>query len=510
MSRIKKFTVSLLTGQVAVGITIIYTAVSIPLALYYLDLTEFGVWAVVVQWVGYLALIDSGMSLSFGRMLIDHKDTRESGKYGAMFKLILMINMVQGVAILLLGVCLSAAATFFLKLPLELQQKFHYLLIGQSALIMATFFLRAWNGVLFSHQRMDVNNYQNSIQLLLSLALLFIFFKLGAGIYAILYANAVSFVLCAWIPIWVCHRSGYLPKRNEYGKINWELAREPIRYGINLFFINLGTQLTVASQTLLVGRLMGLEAAAIWALMTKPFNMACQIVWKIFNFAAPALVEMMVRKEQLKIQQAFKEILKLTGYAAALTAAGLAVCNNDFMTVWTGGRVSWLWWDSWLLGGWFFLLSLSRCWCILPILTKDVAWEVKYIYLLEGALFIGLMLNWRGEMNFTLMLVLSIVTGILFSGTYGVVRAAELLKVHKREMLKWSGGSLVALILLTTVGGSAYLILHEQAEWLRLVVCATLITGLGGILIWFYGLNVERQRLVLAYLLRLTQFAARQ
>jgi O-antigen/teichoic acid export membrane protein len=61
MSRLKKFIHSLLSGYVAPGANIFYTLASVPPVLHYLGKLEFGLWALVTQVGGYIALIDLGM-----------------------------------------------------------------------------------------------------------------------------------------------------------------------------------------------------------------------------------------------------------------------------------------------------------------------------------------------------------------------------------------------------------------------------------------------------------------
>src|ERR1700722_3056731 len=95
MSRLKKFTRSLLSGYIALGANIVYTLASVPLALHYLGKPEFGLWALVTQLAGYIALIDLSMSASVGRILIDHKDDRQNGAYGSVIKTGVLVGLVQ-------------------------------------------------------------------------------------------------------------------------------------------------------------------------------------------------------------------------------------------------------------------------------------------------------------------------------------------------------------------------------------------------------------------------------
>ena len=79
MSRFRNFAQSLASGYVLLGVNVLYTLVSVPLALRYLSKPEFGLWGVTTMVAGYLALVDMGMSASVARLLIDQKDEPGGG-----------------------------------------------------------------------------------------------------------------------------------------------------------------------------------------------------------------------------------------------------------------------------------------------------------------------------------------------------------------------------------------------------------------------------------------------
>ena len=80
MSRLKKYTLGLVSSYAQIGATVLYSLVSIPLALTFLPRAEFGLWALTSQIAGYLALMDLGMGSSVARILIDYKDERNNGR----------------------------------------------------------------------------------------------------------------------------------------------------------------------------------------------------------------------------------------------------------------------------------------------------------------------------------------------------------------------------------------------------------------------------------------------
>ena len=88
MTRLRRFAHNVGSGYVALGANIIFSFASVPFALHYLSRQDFGLWALLMQLVGYLGLIDLGMSGAVTRLLIDHKDEPETGdlwKHGANF-----------------------------------------------------------------------------------------------------------------------------------------------------------------------------------------------------------------------------------------------------------------------------------------------------------------------------------------------------------------------------------------------------------------------------------------
>jgi hypothetical protein len=69
MSRVKRFTLSVTTGYLQLGVNVFYTLASVPLALHYLPKKAFGLWALVMQVSSYLALVDLGMASLAARLV---------------------------------------------------------------------------------------------------------------------------------------------------------------------------------------------------------------------------------------------------------------------------------------------------------------------------------------------------------------------------------------------------------------------------------------------------------
>jgi O-antigen/teichoic acid export membrane protein len=479
MSRLKKFTHSLLSSYASLGINVLYTLASVPLALKYLSKAEFGLWALTLQVANFIAFVDLGMGGSIARILIDHKDDRHNGRYGGAIQSGFLVGVVQGLITLIVGFSLLWFMAAWLRVPHDLDRSFFWLMAGQILLTAATFSTRMFGQVLYAWQRIDVSNYSAMIQLIVGFAALWIGFVLGFGIFSLLAGAVASWACGVGINAAVCFRLGFLPEAGKWGRPSREQFRELFNYGANVFLISIGAQLIISSQTMLVSRQLGVEAAALWSVMTKVFTLVSQIVWKIIGNAMPAFAEMQVRGEWERLWHRYRGLFVTTNVFAGVCAVLFVACNGPFVTLWTQGKFSWPPLDNVLLGMWLVMSTQQCCHNSLIICLKEVK-TLKYIFLLEGIVFIVVVLVILPSTGMTGMLLCSLLATTLFTWLSGVWRVAKLSKMGWMPLVwDWQKPLMWILIVMVSTWLTLDWILHGAPIWLRLVVNGTILTATG-------------------------------
>src|ERR1051326_3128828 len=197
MSRMRRAARSLASGYAAIIANAGYALASVPLALHYLSKDEFGLWALVTQIGSYLLLLDLGMSSSVSRNLMDHKDHQEDGMYGSTILTGLLTGFVQGLCVAVGGVLLSFLLPGLLEVPGQYVNIFRLLVSGQCVLLGVFFVGRSMSGLLEAHQRYDISNYTQILQLGAGFGTQWLTFHWGWGLYSLLAATAVS-ALCGF------------------------------------------------------------------------------------------------------------------------------------------------------------------------------------------------------------------------------------------------------------------------------------------------------------------------
>ena len=188
--------------------------------------------------------------------------------------------------------------------------------------------------------------------------------------------------------------------------------------------MTLGYQLTMASQTIIVSRTLGLEVAAVWAVGTKMFNLIVPLMCRPYGASLPGLYEMLARGEAARLRSRFEGIVVLTASLGAFLGISLALCNSLFIGVWTNGRIVWSPLNDVLLGLWVFLLSLQTTHCNFVSVTKQIG-GMRYVFFVEGCCFVLLAMLVGARWKLPGMIGSSLVCTALFSYQYSLYRSRQ-------------------------------------------------------------------------------------
>jgi O-antigen/teichoic acid export membrane protein len=436
MSRLKHFTRSLVSSYMFLGVNVLYSLASIPLALKHLSDEEFGLWLLVQQIVHYIALVDMGMGTSVSRILIDHKDMRSNGEYGAAIKAGFMVCMVQGLIIILVGLLIAGFMGDWMRVSLDLQKPFFWLLLGHVIFSGLAFVTRMFSQILYAWQRLDIFNYAQSLQLVVAFSALWMGFKMGLGIYSLLLGAFLGWLCSAFICGFATWAINAWPKSGEWHRPASGRFRELFNYGGEVFVMAIGAQLIIASQTILIGRQLGPAATTLWGVMTKVFILVCQVIWRIANNAMPAFAEMQVRNEYDRLWQRYRTIFITTSVISAFCAILFAACNSYFVNIWMSNEYGWRRINDVLLAIWLIMLTQQYCHNTLLACLRKIR-SMKYIVLAEGLVFIALALMMLNRLGISAMLVCSIVCTTAFTWFNGTMRVTQLIN-KDTKLLFWT------------------------------------------------------------------------
>ena len=484
-----------MSGYTLVGANIVYTLLSIPLALHYLSMKEFGLWASIMQMANFnVILIDLGMSGSLSRILIDHKDDRDSSTYGSVIQTGVLVLTVQAVLMAVVGSVISIWLPEWMHVPEPFWHIFRLLMVWQCVVLGVAFVGRVFAFILAAHQRYDVCNYSAIGGFAANLLVLWFSFKCQWGLYSMLTAYVASSMFTFGCTAWAVWQLGLLPAKGYWGHPNRATFHELFFFGTDLFLLNIGQQLIASSQILVVSRSLGLEAAAVWSVAIKVFVMAQQLIYRLFDYSIGALAEMIVRGERERLKARFRDIVILTGSSAAAVGLVLATCNESFLKVWTPGKISWNPVNDFLMAISLFVYASTRLHIGLTGQIKQIG-RLKYIYLIEGASFVGLGLLLAPHLGFPGILLSGIFTDLIFSGVYGTRRTANYFNIGYAELFRdWLSRPFILLVVAGIAAFAIWRLTRNLNAPMQLGINGSFFCAIVLLLFWRLGIPVHLQQ----------------
>lgn len=488
MSRVQNFVRGLFSSYLALGANTLYSLLSVPLVLSYLSKEEFAIWALIMQVSNYAALLDLGMRSSMGRLLVDHKDNKSNGVYGSFMKASMAAGLVQGLIVIGGGLALAPFLGEVFALPQQYRPIFLTLFCIQIILMGLTFVPRALTISLYAHQRYDISNVTQTGSFLVLYTTLWLGLKGGLGLYSMALAGIMCFLWEAGFEITAAWRLKLLPKRGEWGQLKLSIFREIFGFGKDLFLMGLGAQMINASPVLIITRILGLEAAATWAICTKAFNLLQQLVFKVTDYSVGAFAEMYARGEMARLAHRFRDSVTLTASVSVFFAVPIILLNHDFVEIWTRNAVSWSPVNDLAMGLFLFVHSITRCHGGFYALTKKIGFG-RYIYFIEGLFFLALSLLFTRQFGILAIIVSFIIADAIPTG-YGMYRTRRQLGFSYREMILGWQQPAVRYLALFVPGALAlrFLLLGLPLE-LRFILTGSLLALLGAVLFYFVGVG---------------------
>jgi len=336
MGRAKKAAKGLITGWIQYFLNLLMQVAFVPLILMYAGQETLGAYAIITQMLGYVSLVDFGLSITTLRFL-SHAYGKDDDK-----KEFFQIMSLSRIVLLATNI-LFALAT--LGISFWLQELFRFspdmLEDARACMYMIAFwaiFRSPWvvyAGGLVASQRLATANIiymvGNISRVGLSLALVLT----GYGLKGLIAANIASEIISTALFIIYFHR--------EFGRhsIGWtirndKLLKEVFSFSGYILIINLSSLLIFSTGNIIVGSLFGVVAASIFYSTQVPANSGYGLIQMVGKNAAPAINELYGKKDFATLKTSYLNIHKYTNMLSFPFAIGLLLLNRSFISIWAG------------------------------------------------------------------------------------------------------------------------------------------------------------------------------
>lgn len=354
-----KSKLTLITSYAQTFSGIIVSLFSIPLALKYLSKEEFGLWTTIGQSLGYLMLLDFGVTNAAGRMLAEPVHRNDQEELTSWWTVLVSALASQGLLILIVGLAIAFPVMSFLEVPHELRSDALYLWIGMVCFNALGRPSTALNGIYFVRNRVYMVNAGSILYALVNLGLFWWFLHIGMRTKAYLYATMIAWCLQTALLLIGLITRGQLPTF-RFVSFRWDKLKSLYGYSLWTFLLAIEIQAVLMSHSMIIAKVMGYTAVAVFTVSTRATQMLMQLLWKSFDAFGPLWLQQYVTGMRDVFIRSWKNALVLSFAGALLCGAGSVALNQVFVGLYASPD---LWEGSWFdlaAVGWMFLHVVLR------------------------------------------------------------------------------------------------------------------------------------------------------
>ncbi|MDB5174743.1 MAG: polysaccharide biosynthesis protein [Phycisphaerales bacterium] len=466
MSRTARAISGTVTGGAAWLIQVVMAAAVAPVVLRCAGQEVLGTYAILMQVIGYSALLDLGIGAGMSRYLPQAFGSDDGGHR---FRSV----MASGRMFQLATNLLSAASIAIMTVFVERWFKLSPAIAGQARLALVI--LAAWTVVrspwslapsaLLAVQDLSFPSIAALAANALRLGLTLFALIKGFGLVGITVANVLAEVALTGACAVRFHK--LFPQfRPEWGAPDKKLLKELVSYGGHLAVINLAVRLCLFTDNLVVGSLFGAAAVSVYYSTQLIGSQLWVIITRLPDFSSPAINELYARHESHRLGAIMLRLHRYNLLIVLPAAVGLIAFNGPTVRLWLGpGQYAGMLLTA-SLAGFIVLMCIGHVAFIFVAAVGRMR-VTSTLAVAEGVINLGLSI-WLGRRMGVQGVMLATLLANLPTTAYMVWFAAKEFRVTVPEALQ----SLVrgtAPAVLSGVGVLVILRLNPPTDWSALI-----------------------------------------
>ena len=338
-NRTGRFVRMLTTSNFNVAASAVYSIGLVPIVLHFSNVSELGLWTLIVQFSGYLSVIDAGVTSACIRRFVGPIARKEMTDLSAVFKTAFLVSLSQGALCCLVGL-LAYPIGLLLGIGTGKLILFSSVLFTQFFLVGIFFLVRPFSSLLLAAQRFEINNAVSSFATALSLGLIWLGFRMGFGLWTLPLVSLFQQAISSSVTFVMVRKLDLLPHFWWRQSSNWKGISDLFQEALDFFSWSGFSVAGSSLQSIFLSRFLGLEAVAIWNVGSKLGSFAYMLLSNLFNTAFMGLAELKERGDPQRCCASFLNLF-ISSISLLSFFAGFAILLNPlFISIWTHNQVT--------------------------------------------------------------------------------------------------------------------------------------------------------------------------
>ncbi len=320
---------------------LVSTLVITPLILNYLTKESFGLWSILIKFVGFVAFADFGLGNGLMNMLSKYKfDTANTRTPKAIISTFLFLLSTSIILMVLTGVGIYFSD---LRELFDISSKGLELQMEQSLWLIAIIYLSniplsIIQKVQFAWLDNHIYHFWELIQKLLVIFLLYLFVWLQLSLPYLVLGFYLPFLIANLLNIVFYLRKSKANieqyRRNIFAFVDRKILKEILKTGLLFFLMTLAYALGRTADNIIIGKFASLETVTEYEVLTKPFDLVLVFIMMLTSVLWPAFGDAINSKDFKWLKRAFFNSFLGISILSLIISLVIAFLGTPIIKVW--------------------------------------------------------------------------------------------------------------------------------------------------------------------------------
>lgn len=339
MSRIKSAFLGSITSQLFMLLSMLLTMMVTPMVLKFLNKEEYGFYTILFQIVGYLSMLDFGLSGAVTRSLAANRGEDAEGQL-AVNKIIstsFFIYALLGLLVVIVGMLFTPYVPEVFHMAESMKELAPAMMLTLSIFVGIQFPTKVFSSIFYAHQRQALSNVVGFLVGICNILLPLFFLYLGYGLWSFIYTNILCTAIQIGITLFLVRKHySFLKLRIRF--FDFSLCRQLFHFGFFIFLSAIAYQIVFFTDRFFIGSFVSLTATTVFTLTVKAPDLCRELIFRITDNALPAMVEISVKDRVEKLRTIHFKLALLTVCLTSVAIWTLFIINKWFVALWVGSE----------------------------------------------------------------------------------------------------------------------------------------------------------------------------
>jgi len=303
----------------------------------------YGIWTVVMQFTGYLYLMDFGVRESVVRYTSKFNATGSKKLLNQILSTGLVMYSAVAIACMLIALLGAVLFPYVFATPEEFSAEIRLVVLLVGATIAQTFLFNVFNGILMGVHRFDLGNIVNVLVSFVRLGLVLWVLSSGHKIVALasvqLLVGVITGICMMILAKKELDKLGLAFKFVIKGKKRFLAhARRLFNYSKYVFVINIGQKIIFTTDAILIGLFMPIASVTFYAIAGNLIEYLRNLISATASVLNPLTSHFSAKGEEHKVRELLVNGGRLSLFIGLPVAVVYMVLGQKFIELWMGGQ----------------------------------------------------------------------------------------------------------------------------------------------------------------------------